>query len=277
MPKNNFAVLVGINKYKRPGNDLEGCLNDIYDSAKFILSKDWDQTKIVVLKDSMATKKAMVEALQWLIATGGKELLFHYSGHGSQVPYSGKDEPDHRREILCPYDCDDFWDDPLDDKTLKAIFAGKRAASNLTVILDCCHSGGGTRIIDPSLPTQHKPKSKFRLAPMEIDGDMRKAPLNRLAVKQRFDTREVVASMNHVLYAACRDNETAADSVIGGRPNGAWTWGIMRAAGKNIQNGIGNDDLFRNAKVNVKAAGYEQNPVLECGLHLRSRPFLGGI
>ena len=77
-------------------------------------------------------------------ASPGDSLVFHYSGHGSQVPDRNGDETtDRLDEILCPYDLD--WDRPLTDDDLAAACANVPQGALLTVILDCCHSGTGLR------------------------------------------------------------------------------------------------------------------------------------
>ena len=74
-------------------------------------------------------------------------LLVHFSGHGSNVPDNDGDEADKRDEILCPTDLD--WKNPLRDDWLRRTFDGLKAGVNLTVIIDCCHSGTITRAIQP--------------------------------------------------------------------------------------------------------------------------------
>ena len=75
------ALIVGVNKYKLPGSNLQGCVND---------------------------------------ATNVRDILFHFSGHGSQIRDRDGDElKDHLDEIICPHDMD--WDGTYivdDDRTI---------------------------------------------------------------------------------------------------------------------------------------------------------------
>jgi len=99
--------------------------------------------------------------------------------------------------------------------------------------------------------------------------------VNRIGVKQEPGKGKIAAAdMNHILMAACRDNQTAADAFIGGRPNGAWTWGIVQAL-KVVQNSSVREFFYASALA-IKGQ-YEQRPVLEGRLALRGRPFLGGM
>ena len=54
---------------------------------------------------------------------------------------------DKRDEILCPTDLD--WKDPFRDDWLRKTLGKLRSGINLTVIMDCCHSGTITRVINP--------------------------------------------------------------------------------------------------------------------------------
>jgi hypothetical protein len=80
---NNKALLVGINAYPNPNNNLRGCINDIVDVENFIASKNkvYAKENIKILTDSRATKKSILDHLNWLLlgASAGDQLLFHYS------------------------------------------------------------------------------------------------------------------------------------------------------------------------------------------------------
>jgi hypothetical protein len=142
------ALLVGINRYLDPGNDLKGCVNDVRQMAETLESRYGfpGDGNMRTLTDARATTKAILDGLAWLTAgvSRGDSLVFHYSGHGSQVPDRNGDETtDRLDEILCPYDLD--WEHPLTDDDLAAACANVPQGALLTVILDCCHSGTGLR------------------------------------------------------------------------------------------------------------------------------------
>ena len=142
------ALLVGINRYPDPSNELKGCVNDVRQMAETLKSRYGfpGDGNMRILTDARATTKAILDGLAWLTAgaSPGDSLVFHYSGHGSQVPDKNGDETtDRLDEILCPYDLD--WDHPLTDDDLAAACAGVPQGALLTVILDCCHSGTGLR------------------------------------------------------------------------------------------------------------------------------------
>lgn len=86
---NNKALLIGINAYPNPNNNLRGCINDIIDMENFISSKNkvYLKNNIKTLTDNKATKQGILAHLDWLLlgASAGDQILFHYSGHGAQL------------------------------------------------------------------------------------------------------------------------------------------------------------------------------------------------
>lgn len=142
------ALLVGINKYKIPGVDLNGCVNDVTNIRNILLRYfGFNAVDIRVLVDERATRENILSRIKWLVnkAADGDSLLFHYSGHGSQVADRDGDElKDKMDEILCPHDMD--WDGNfIKDDDLGKVFENLPSGVNLEVLLDSCHSGTGTR------------------------------------------------------------------------------------------------------------------------------------
>jgi len=62
----NRALLVGSNAY--PGNELNGCVNDVSDVANFLVSHcDFQEDDIRLLTDKRATTNAIEAHLNWLV------------------------------------------------------------------------------------------------------------------------------------------------------------------------------------------------------------------
>jgi hypothetical protein len=104
---NNKALLVGINAYPNPCNNLRGYINDIVDMENLITPKNkiYPKENIKSLTDSRATKKGILSALNWLLlgASAGDQILFQYSGHGAQIPsYNPAIKKDGLDEIILP-------------------------------------------------------------------------------------------------------------------------------------------------------------------------------
>ena len=219
------ALLVGINRYPDPANDLRGCVNDV------LLMRETLERRygfagpggIRVLTDRRATTAAILEGLAWLVAgvAPGDSLVFHYSGHGSQVPDRNGDERDGLDEILCPYDLE--WEHPLTDDDLATSVAPVPEGALLTVILDCCHSGTGLRE-----PSRNGSGIRHRYLPHLTEPTPFPRPVRRLGAG--------ITKTDAVLIAACRDDQTSADAWIEGKYRGAHTWYLcrtLRNAGRN--------------------------------------------
>jgi len=266
------ALLVGINRYRMPGVDLQGCVNDITNIRDILLKYFGFEVKdIRALADDRATKKAIIERLEWLVkdAKAGDRLLMHYSGHGSQIRDRNGDElKDQLDEIICPHDMD--WDGTfIVDDDLDAFFAGLPKGVHLEVLLDCCHSatgireGAGLRCLPPEQAIQ----ARYLQPPMDIlcRQDEDDLPLRRLA-------RDGMPA-GHVLFAACRENQTAADAFIKGKYNGAFTYYLCMYL-RDMQGCVIRSELIRRVRASLKYYGYSQVPQLECAASARKKRFL---
>ncbi len=216
------ALLVGINKYPDPGDGLRGCVNDVRLMEETLRGEYGFSGKadIRVLIDSRATTNAILDGLAWLVAGAGAgdSLVFHYSGHGSQVPdaRNGDETSDGLDEILCPYDLD--WDRPLTDDLLADACAGVPREALLTVVLDCCHSGTGLR--DAAARPAGPARPRFMPSPSDPFPPARR-PVRRFGVS--------ITKANAVLLAACREDQVCADAPIGPAWHGAHTYYLCRA------------------------------------------------
>jgi len=262
------ALLVGINKYPDPRDELLGCVNDV-NLMEETLRREYGfagKGSIRILTDSRATTNAILDGLSWLAGgvAPGDSLVFHYSGHGSQVPDRNGDETsDGLDEILCPYDLD--WDRPLADDDLASAFSGIPRGALLTVILDCCHSGTGLR--EPSRAPRRSyapPRPRFLTFPDVLPFSARRTA-RRIGVS--------ITRTNAVLLAACREGQTSADALIGSAYHGAHTYYLcssLREAGWT--------PTYRALAASVGAAiardGFDQIPQLEGPARLLSSVFL---
>ena len=95
------ALLIGINRYRIPGADLRGCVNDVKNMRQVLTDLyGFKVNDVTTLTDLAATTTAMQAAIGKLVtgARAGDVLLLHYSGHGANVPDSDGDEADKRDE-----------------------------------------------------------------------------------------------------------------------------------------------------------------------------------
>ena len=271
---NRRALLVGLNHYPDPENDLKGCVNDVLQVSRLLqtgLGFD-DAAQIRLLIDERATTTNIKDRLRWLLdGTGpGDLLVFHYSGHGSQVRDRDGDElDDGLDEIICPYDLD--WDHPFTDDDLRECLQDLQPGVNLTVVLDCCHSGTGLREAAPgaALPSRWKYLEapvdiRHRVGPCITDlGPGRRLSMTRARVDlplRRFGRS--AAEAGAILLAGCQADQMSADAWIEGDYHGAFTY-FLCAAMEEARCRITYGDLLQRTRQLLASNRYDQLPDLE--------------
>lgn len=276
------ALLIGINRYQIPGADLRGCVNDVINMRKALMTYfDFADQDITQLTDFEATQKAIQSGIRALLkgAKKGDVLLLHYSGHGANVPDKNGDEADNRDEILCPTDLN--WYKPLTDDWLRATFDKLKAGVNLTVIMDCCHSGTNTRQL---MPPDAKSIPRYLPNPLDLmaaesgrrlRGQVR-ATLRSTTPAQRKKKDIIDVDIPEVLITGCRDTQTSADAYMGKSYNGALTWNLV-AAIKAAKGKISYRDLHAKTSAGLKQGEFDQVPQLEGRLGRFDRQFLEPI
>ncbi|KAG0622878.1 hypothetical protein M758_3G130900 [Ceratodon purpureus] len=139
------ALLVGCN-YPGTKVELHGCANDAKRMYKTLISRfGFDESDILVLLDTdesgMQPTGANIRSSLAKMIRGvepGDVLVFHYSGHGTQVPAEGGalDETG-AEEAIVPTDMNLLTDDDFRE-VVNQIPPG----ATFTFISDSCHSGG---------------------------------------------------------------------------------------------------------------------------------------
>jgi len=269
------AILVGINAYL--GAPLSGCVNDVTDMAEFLVDHaGFNPDNVRLLTDKRATTAGILERLQWLVtgAKSGDRLVFHYSGHGAQVPArNDKSEVDGLWECICPVEFD--WSDGhmIKDKDFVRIFSALPAGVKLLFISDSCHSGDLSRdlVLD-----QHAPKAKFISQPADIAWRMRSAAKKQILTASA--TRAALGKENPfpgVFISGCQSTQTSADAYFQGRPNGALTFYLLKTLGSPQGLHYSMTDIVRGVRSGLKQGGYSQVPQLEGKKAAFAKSFLG--
>lgn len=267
------ALLVGINNYQGVFN-LQGCINDVT-NVRNILKTYFGFTNkdIRVLIDERATKTNILTRLGKMVkeAKKGDFLVFHFSGHGSSIRDRHNDElSDHMDELICPFDMN--WDNGfITDDMLKEILIQLKKGVNMEIILDSCHSGTGTRdFISGSIEGDGITmcvNNRFLRPPVDIecrsDGDE-----DKLSPAKTFRADSEIV-LNHILWAACKDNQTSADALIDGQYNGAFSYYFCKHIRENTGE-ITREDLHTRVKNSLKYNNFSQVPQLECRNDLKS-------
>jgi uncharacterized caspase-like protein len=178
-----FALIIGVNdcpEFRLPDGSrprpLQGAENDADAMARLLIHEfGFPERNVLVLKGREATLSKIKSAFDLLAKRARAEdhFVLHYSGHGTQVadvrPF---DEPDGRDEALCPWNATADGANLLLDDDL-GLWLDLVRARRVTVILDCCHAGTGTKEIgaDPEIvsrflamkPVPRRPSSSKKL------------------------------------------------------------------------------------------------------------------
>lgn len=261
------ALVVGIN-YVGTGYDLRGCLNDAANMEALLKTYNFDSIEMCL--EQQATTAGIKAAFERLIANvvPGDVLVFHYSGHGSQIPSTT--EPDGVDEIICPYDLD--WKaNIITDDYMHATFNRVPNGVNVTVILDSCHSGNGLdqrslmssrTIIQGSSPVVVDTKGRYLAPPADMQAEV----VSRQAL---LDISKRDVDVSAVLVAACEDSQTSADAKIGDTYQGAGTYSLISALKATPT--MDYHDLVASMNSFMVAGGYTQRPQLNGPTNLYSQ------
>lgn len=274
------ALLVGINDYKGI-SDLRGCINDVTNMRNILKTYlGFSNRDIRVLVDSRASKTNIIHRLKYMVAKAkaGDFLVFHFSGHGSQVRDRNNDELEDRLdELICPYDMN--WDGTyITDDTLNSIFSKLPKGVLLEVFLDSCHSGTGLRDASglgrpESLGPENPTLPRYLPPPIDIECRL-EGEEDELTLTRSF-TGADRSTVHHILWSGCKDNQTSADAYINNSYNGAFTYFFckhMRSSGGRVSR----KELLKRVRQSLYNGGYSQIPQLECEATVRNGRGLTG-
>jgi len=256
------ALCMGVDAYPDPQHRLAGCTNDARAWAGALKSQGFE---VSLLLDGQVTRAAMDRQLRQLVTQSrvGDVIVVQYAGHGSNVQDLDGDEADSRDEALCPVD---FASGALYiDDDIANVFALLPQGVNLTVFMDCCHSGSNTRFAGGSRAAFLPPgvKARYVLPTQGLDDAHRRFR----ATMGRDITRDAgQQQMRHVKFAACQDHELALES--GG--NGDFTRRALRV----LQRPGLTHEAFQQAVVAEFGSAPQQNPLLDCAPNARSQLLL---
>ena len=251
------ALLIGIN-YIGTDNELNGCINDIHNIKNFLTENcDFLDTDIKVLTDDLEenkpTNQNIKDNISWLVSNtnAGDVLVFYYSGHGSYIADTNKDESDRRDEVIVPLDFE--TSDFISDDWLRANMCSK---INKNVILYCfsdsCHSGTICDLKYNCKSTCVLKKNKKVTNETYVASDWTEK------FSYSFENTKDIMNGNVIVFSGCQDRETSADAYIVGKnqSQGAFTFCLLEMLNNNIDATTGK---FIKNKIKLKSAIKEIN------------------
>jgi hypothetical protein len=241
------ALLIGIN-YIGSKYELSGCINDIKNLKLFFIENcNYQEDNIVILSEEDEIKPTMENIknkIMWLISNNKPDdtLVFHYSGHGSNIEDNNKDETDKKDETIVPLDFEtkgDITDDWLFENMVSKI----EENVNLYCFFDCCHSG---TIID--LKYNYRSKCKPKVSKKKIIN----YDTSQWSDSFIFDIeRSNEVKGNVIMLSGCEDRETSADAVIQNKDQGAFTFCLIETLKNNLESLDDGSKIFKNKLRNV--------------------------
>ncbi|HIC90020.1 MAG TPA: hypothetical protein EYP04_11550 [Anaerolineae bacterium] len=253
-----WALIVGIDRYESV-RDLRGACNDADAMEAFlreVLGVPPQRIRKLTARldgsdppEQLATRENIIRGFTEHLtkAKKGDQIFFHYSGHGSYAPTADPlNEPDGWDETLVPCDSRSLGIYDIVDNELAGLLEGLAATgAQISVFLDCCHSGSGLR----AAPAPGEPLPEVRVC----EPDLRSRPPDTLVA--RSSSRGVKPASgwlrpgDYVLLAGCRDEEEAREYWAEelGRWHGAMTYlalQVMRQAHPDLTYAALHDQLL---------------------------------
>jgi metacaspase-1 len=239
------ALLVGIN-YIGTANELKGCINDVINMKDLLIKsygyKDSDITVITDNTDMKPTRKNILMELLKLILSGSKNMVFHYSGHGSSVRDTNNDEADGLDESLVPVDFQ--TNGMIIDDELRGLLQCVNESCKMTVILDCCHSGTG---LDLTYNVYERVGRFYMIK----------------------DNKGQETKGQVVMISGCQDPQTSADSFEERQSQGALTYCFTSVLKQDPAKKLTYEQVFKNLRTMLKDKKYSQIPNLSSGKQLQ--------
>ncbi len=235
-----LALLIGINQYDSNSSGwipLQGCVTDVQLQRELLINCFGFQDKdILTLKDREATRQNILTAFEEHLiqqAKPGDVVVFHYSGHGSRV--KDKDSEDGFNGTIVPIDSPNNESDQVKDIMGHTLFLLTSAlkTENVTIVLDCCYSGGTTR---GNLRIRSRSSSN-NLEVIAAEREYQQQWLSRLNLSpQEFIKRRQKGIAKGVAITSAQKNQLAADVSFDGFAAGAFTYGMTQYLWQQTRN-----------------------------------------
>jgi hypothetical protein len=238
------ALLIGINYTSTPDVQLNGCIDDVVNMRNTLIDAyDYESANITLLRDDelraayQPTRDNIINNLKSLVAQSGNlsELWIHYSGHGSQIRDTNRDETSGYDSMIIPSDFQ-VKGFILDDELLSIIQTIKCKS---ILMFDSCNSG---TVCDLPWSFEYK---------------------NTGAYVKTKNNHVVIQNPNIYMLSGCKDNQTSADAYNNDAQQyvGAFTNALITSLRMNRHN-VPFLLLYRDVCNYLKSNGFSQIPIM---------------
>ncbi len=228
-----LALLVGINAYL--DSPLDGCITDVELQRELLVHRFGFNPKDILLvtdeTEIKPTRQGILQAFEEHLikqAKPGDVVVYHFSGHGSQVfdPESGFE--DQLNSTFVPIDRSESSAGDkatVSDITGATLFLLMSAikTENFTAVLDSCHSGGGKR--GNFRVRAIRGGSEFSASPGEIDYQQQWLSRLNLSPKEFVKRRAGVAK--GIVIASAKRDQLALDADFDSPSAGSFSAGAF--------------------------------------------------
>ncbi len=258
------ALLVAINDYGDPRNNLPSCVADANAFREMLCKKyGFGPDEIQSLTDAEATSTAVDEGVEWLCADlrPDDRVVFFYSGHGYQM-----EQGDSMQEVLVLRD-GFYADDVLAQRTRNL------PHGVFTAVLDSCFSGGMSKLVLGNADGSAEFASPKRWAVQPKTETPSEASLSAPSSYKSFGQAKGITSagdeaeersVTGIVLSACSENETASASSSRTRGLSAFTFCLMRALEQHGPTATP-EDLNSDILDSLRELGFRQTPLVQEG------------
>ncbi|MEO0685481.1 MAG: caspase family protein, partial [Cyanobacteria bacterium J06649_11] len=239
-----LALLVGINYLNNPNlNSLNGCVTDVDLQQELLIRRfGFKQSDILRLTTDepiwkQPTRNNILNVFEEHLikqAKPGDVVVFHFSGHGYRLRDPNPIQNCFNQQFNDEYNStfvpvDDTLNGSPQDIMGRSLFLLMSAlkTNNVTVVLDSCFSGGGTR-------GNYQVRSAIRnnintLEPSQKEIAYQKSWMNRLRISDsELARRRCNGVAKGVILAAAQRDEEALDAPFDGFYAGAFTYAMTQ-------------------------------------------------
>jgi Caspase domain/Domain of unknown function (DUF4384) len=227
-----LALLIGINEYLNNIPPLGGCEQDIVLQRELLVHRfGFKNADILSLTGKQATRQGILQAFsEHLIkqAKPGDVVVFHFSGHGSQVQDKDRDTADGLNSTLVPFDSSlpengGVVLDIMGHTLFTMMYALQ--TDNVTVVLDSCHAGGAKR--GRFRVRSRSGGNNFLPSPAEFEEQRKWLAKTGLSQQDFIKKRRQNVAKGTVITAVKRD-QFAMDGQFSGFDAGVFTYALTQ-------------------------------------------------
>ena len=261
-----YALLAGINDYQGRVNSLSGCADDIRGFQEFLEGRvDKEHLRILPLVNQDATRENIISGFTGHLASARQDdvAIFYFSGHGSLEPVEERywylEPSGYNQTIVCADSRRPGIPDLADKELNELIGAVAASGPHVLVVLDCCHSGSGTRDLTVQF-RQAPPVKKPRAVETYLPG----VQLAMTAAARDSGPAAAAVAIGdaprHVALSACEPKQLSMELPIGDGYRGVFSAMLQRALAA-LGPGTTYRDLLGAASAGVRDRVFGQDPV----------------